>query len=149
MLPKPTTTRRGLLFLAGIVWAIAGGILAYRGMNFIDETALHPVVLFLVGASGGVLFFVFLFKKISARHILRILGITYERPCLFSFLSWKSYLVMTLMITLGVLVRSASWIPREELGTAYIMMAVPLLTSSFRFFKTGVKFAGQGANPTP
>lgn len=137
---KPTTTRRGLLFMAGVVWAIAGGILAYRGVRFIDEAALHPVVLFLVGATGGALFFAFMFRKISARHIFRILHITHERPCLFSFLSWKSYLMMALMITLGVLLRSAGFIPREELGTAYVMMAVPLLASSVRFFSTGVMF---------
>jgi len=139
MLLKPTTTRRGLLFVAGTVWAIAGGLLAYRGLSFIAEEALHPVVLFVIGAAGGALFFVVLFRKISARHILRILRITHERPCLFSFFGWKSYLMMGLMITLGILLRNASFIPRVELGTAYLMMAVPLLASSFRFFHSGVK----------
>ena len=134
---KPATTRRGLLFMAGIVWAIAGGILGYRGVGFIDEAALHPIVLFLVGAAGGALFFAFMFRRISARHVLRILHIPHERPCMFSFLSWKSYVMMALMITLGVLLRSASFIPREQLGTLYVTMAVPLLASSFRFFRTG------------
>ena len=138
MLLKPTTTRRGLLFMAGMVWAMAGGILAYRGVSFIDEAALHPVVLFLIGAAGGALFFGIMFRRISARHIYRIVHISHEHPCLFSFLSWKSYLLMACMITLGVLLRSAAFIPREEIGTAYVMMAIPLLASSFRFFRTGV-----------
>ena len=147
MLLKPTTTRRGLLFMAGIVWAVAGGILAYRGVGFIDEAALHPVVLFLIGTAGGAFFFAFMFRKISARHVFRILHITHERPCLFSFLSWKSYLMMALMITVGVLLRRTSFIPHEDLGTAYLMMAVPLLTSSFRFFQTAVSFVGQVSHP--
>ncbi len=138
MLCKPTTTRRGLLFMAGIVWAIAGGILAYRGAGYIDEAALHPLVPFLIGAAGGALFFGLMFRKISARHIFRILHIPHERPCLFSFLSWKSYLMMSLMISLGILLRRASFIPHDGLGTAYIMMAVPLLASSARFFRTGL-----------
>jgi hypothetical protein len=137
MLLKPATTRRGLLFMAGTAWAIAGGILAYRGVRFIDEAALHPVVLFLVGAVGGALFFAFMFRRVSARHIARIQNIAHERPCLFSFLSWKSYIMMTLMISLGVLLRSASFIPRDGLGTFYIMMSVPLLVSSFRFYRAG------------
>jgi hypothetical protein len=134
---KPTTTRRGLLFMAGIVWAVAGGILGYRGIRFIEQAALHPAALLLVAAVGGALFFVFMFQKISGRHIVRILHITHDRPCLFSFVGWKSYLMMGLMITMGVLLRKASFIPREELGTAYVTMAVPLLASSFRFFRTG------------
>jgi hypothetical protein len=123
--------------MAGIVWAFAGGMLAYRGVRFIDEASMHPVVLFLLGALGGVFFFAFMFRKISARHILRILHIAHERPCLFSFLSWRSYIMMALMISFGVLLRSASFIPHEDLGTVYVMMAVPLLASSARFFKTG------------
>ena len=138
MLLKPTTTRRGLFFMAGVAWAVAGGILGYRGVRFIDEAALHPVVFFLIGAAGGALFFALMFRRISARHILRILHIPHERPCMFSFLSWKSYIMMALMISLGVFMRSASFIPREQLGTFYITMAVPLLASSVRFFRTGV-----------
>src|SRR5512140_1275963 len=140
MLLKPTTTRRGLLFMAGGVWAIAGGILAYRGVRFIDEAAVHPAVLFVVGGAGGALFFALMFRKISARHVFRILHITHERPCLFSFLSWRSYTIMALMIALGVLLRRASFIPHAGLGTAYVMMAVPLLASSFRFFRSGVLY---------
>ncbi len=140
MVLKPTTTRRGLLFMAGVVWAVAGGILAYRGLNFIGEAAPHPVVLFVIGAAGGALFFVVMFRTISARHIFRIVHITHERPCLFSFLGWKSYLMMALMITLGMLLRNASFVPRDELGTAYLMMAVPLLASSYRFFHTGMLY---------
>ena len=134
---KPTTTRRGLLFVAGTVWAGAGGMLAYRGIAFIEEAALHPVALLLTAAVGGVFFFSLMFRKISARHIARILHIAHERPCLFSFLGWKSYFMMGLMISMGVLLRKASFVPRDELGTAYVTMAVPLLASSFRFFRTG------------
>ncbi len=147
MLLKPTTTRRGLLFMAGAVWALAGGLLGYRGIRYVDDAALHPLVLVLVGAVGGVFFFALVFRKISARHIHRILGIQLERPCLFSFLSWKSYLMMASMISLGILLRSTPFVPRDGLGTAYIMMAVPLLASSLRFFQRGAKFVGQDSFP--
>ncbi len=149
MLLKPTTTRRGLLFMAGAVWALAGGLLGYRGIRYVDDAALHPFVLVLVGAVGGVFFFALVFRKISARHIHRILGIKHERPCLFSFLSWRSYVLMGLMISLGILLRSAAFIPRDELGTAYVMMAVPILVSSSRFFRQGVKFVGRDSSPVP
>ena len=137
---KPGTTKRGLLFLASLVWACAGGILATKGYFFVMSTLSPHVLRLLIGTVGGILFFLILFRRISGMHISRIRGLKVDRPCMFSFFNWKSYGMMALMITTGILLRTSRLVSPDDLGTFYIAMGIPLIFSSFRFARNGVLY---------
>lgn len=137
---KPGIPKRYLLFVAGVVWTFAGGMLLFRGFSML--MILHKMIWMRLFESiiAGILFFVFLFSKISFRHIHRIIRLPYQRPCLFSFFNWKSYLMMSLMMSMGILLRTTGIVPMEYLSIFYVAMGIPLFMSAFRFYFNGIFF---------
>jgi len=129
----PRISKHYLLFLAALVWTFAGGMLEYRGYSYIMAYPHYLFIRIVACILGGTLFFNLLFSKLSGRHVARILNISIERPCIFSFFNWKSYLMMGVMISSGVMLRKTGAVSPEYLSLIYITMGIPLLMSSFRF----------------
>lgn len=134
---KPGVPRRALFFVASFVWGIAGLILCIRG--WIAMSLGSPTVLPLADGAAGALFYYFMFARIPRKHIQRISAIPHRLPCAFSFLDWRGYAIMALMITLGITLRISGIIPPSILGSVYIVMGVALLLSSARFVATGTQ----------
>ncbi len=131
---KPGVPKRTLLAIAGIIWTFAGSMLLWRGFSgLIDAHALLwrdlPISL-----AGGIIFFLFLFSRISRKHVRRIIGLKPEKPCMFSFFNIKSYILMTVMMTGGILLRKFNVVDHEILYSFYACMGIPLLCSSVRFY---------------
>jgi len=131
---KPSVSRHNLLFIAGLAWTTAGGILMWRGLDYEVKHSPHLWLNILAGIIIGIPFYILLFAKISGKHIKRIKGLNIPYPCAFSFFNIRSYIMMMLMITTGILLRKFDVVNREYLFTFYIGMALPLLVSAFRFY---------------
>jgi quinol-cytochrome oxidoreductase complex cytochrome b subunit len=131
---KPSVTKRSLLLVAGCVWTIAGGILISRAL--LELWSIHHYLWaeLLIGIVLGTIFYLVLFARISKKHITRITLITIDNPCFFSFFNFRSYIMMTIMITTGITLRKLDIINHEILYTFYLTMGIPLLVSAFRFF---------------
>ena len=131
---KPSVNRRTLLLVAGCVWTIAGGILISRAL--LELWSIHHYLWaeLLIGIVLGTIFYLVLFARISKKHITRITLITIDNPCFFSFFNFRSYIMMTVMITAGITLRKLNIINHEILYTFYLTMGIPLLVSAFRFF---------------
>lgn len=137
---KPGIPKRALLFVAGLVWTFAGGMLLYRGSRMMAVYSEYSWIKLLICMIAGVLFYYFLFDNISLRHTQRIQSLKADRPCTFSFFSWKSYGMMALMISVGVGLRASGLIPLNYLSMLYITMGIPLIISAIRFFWNGFIF---------
>jgi hypothetical protein len=136
---KPAVKKRTLLFVAGCAWCTAGGMLITRALiSLIKIQHLLPLEVIL-GIMVGICFYIFLFTKISKKHIMRISLIKADFPCFFSFFNFRSYILMMMMISAGIILRKSSIIEPEYLYTFYLAMGVPLLLSAFRFFRAGIK----------
>lgn len=136
----PRVSKRTLFFIAGIVWTIAGGILLYRGMLMMMGNGSFYYVPFAISVLGGILFYVFLFSKISVRYVEHIHSITHERPSAFSFFDRKGYFMMLGMITLGISLRSSGLVPASIMSVVYVTMGIPLAVSSVNFYKNSFSF---------
>lgn len=135
---KPDLPRRYLLFIAAIVWTFAGGMLLFKGTTlFVDYRNFFWLRL-ISSTIGGILFYLVLFSKISFKHTRRIVNLKNDNPCLFSFFNLKSYIMMTVMITSGILLRKSGLIAPEYLAILYITMGIPLFLSAFRFYYYGI-----------
>jgi len=136
---KPGIPKRYLLFVAAFMWTFASGMLLYRGFS----TLIFNSSLTLFEGMGsifcGIIFYVFMFSKISLKHINRILNIKIDRPCLFSFFNWRSYILMSIMISCGVTLRLTGIIPLLYLSLFYITMGTPLFLSALRFYYSAIK----------
>jgi len=122
-----------LFFLAAGLWFLAGAMLFYRGFRLVAGGVLLPAA----GLCGGLVFFRLVFMRISSLHISRIRAIPHARPCLFSFLDWRAYGLMVVMVTSGILIRASGFFPLPLLGTFFITMGTPLMVSSLRFATAG------------
>ena len=126
--------REVLQLEAGCVWAIAGGMLAYRGGGML---AVYPDVDWIIVLSCllcGTAFFIFPFRKISGKHINRIKSLADEKIHIYSFFDAKGYLMMFSMILLGISLRKTGLIPAHVMSYFYLFMGTPLIISSTRFF---------------
>lgn len=136
---KPAVSKRTLLFIAGCFWTFAGGMLVYRGLWGLIPLHHYLFPEIVVALVVGICFYIFLFTKISKKHIRRISLIQIDHPCFFSFFNLKSYGLMIIMITTGIILRKANIIGPDYLFTFYFAMGVPLLLSALRFFVAGIK----------
>lgn len=134
---KPGVPKRTLLFVAAAVWTFAGCMLMFRGYKMVDTSGPYVWLIVIGSLAGGLLFYLKLFSGISLKHARRIVSLREERPCVFSFFNFRSYGMMALMITMGVTLRKTGWVSPAYLSVLYLVMSVPLLISSFRFYYTG------------
>jgi hypothetical protein len=131
---KPSVSKRSLFLVAGCAWTMAGGILISRALLELWSINHYIWTEILIGIALGTIFYLALFARISKKHITRITLITLDNPCFFSFFNLRSYVMMTIMITTGILLRKLDLINHDILYTFYLTMGVPLLASAFRFF---------------
>ncbi len=131
---KPSVSKHNLLFIAGLAWTAAGGILSGRGLSYLFQHGEHLGWRLAGGLVFGMIFYVALFAKISRKHIKRIHGLNIPYPCAFSFFNLRGYFMMTIMISGGIMLRRFDVIDKEWLYNFYVTMGVPLLVSASRFF---------------
>ncbi|NOX96632.1 MAG: hypothetical protein GXO98_00915 [Nitrospirae bacterium] len=127
-----------LLFLAGIVWIFVGIILLFLAFSWLSTASNLNIYLF---ASAGVILALlthhFGFLKITDKNSKRILLMN-EKRGLFAFITWKSYLIIAVMITLGIVLRHSA-IPKQYLAILYIGIGLGLILSSVRYIRIFIR----------
>ena len=151
---KPGVPKRALLFVAGLVWTFAGGMLFRKGAAFLASSGDHLLLRYALAVPAGLILFAFAFSRISLKHIKRIHSIDIARPCVFSFFDLKGYVMMGIMISGGILLRELRLIDPVALSTFYLCMGTPLLISAARFFLAFALYgrivrAGPGGDADP
>ena len=131
---KPAVTKNVLLFLAGIIWVCVGTMLLFLAFSWLAKVS--NINIYLFGGAGVVLALLahhFGFLKIVDKNLERILPMD-EKKCLFSFMPWKSYLIIVVMITMGAILRH-SMIPKQYLAILYTAIGLALILSSVRYLR--------------
>lgn len=129
---NPAVPRHFLFALAGVLWAFAGAMLCFRGFIWIEN--LQFLVAFGVEAAGislAAVGYMYLFSRVVGKNIARI-GALPERACVFAFTAWRGYLIIAVMMTAGIALRTST-IPHFYLALPYTSMGVMLLTGSVAF----------------
>jgi SanA protein len=130
--------KKYLVFVAALVWTFAGGMLLWKGLGWQADDVQYLIILHIfTGITGGILFYIVLFSRVSHKHLKRIFLLNREKPSAFSFFDLRSYLLMALMILCGIVLRKLHFFSMDNLGTFYIAMGIPLLISAFRFWNAG------------
>ena len=91
------------------------------------------VLLGLCGLILGLLIHRINFSRVARRNIERIC-LSSERPCLFSFQAWHSWLLVALMIALGVTLRHSP-LPRSVLAVMYAAIGTALFSGSLQYYR--------------
>jgi hypothetical protein len=130
---SPAIPRRALLVLAGAAWTAVGIMLLNYGYTWLT----HPPVIRNLGigilsVAASLAVYRIGFNGIALKNIARIRSLK-EKPCAFSFLAWKGYLIIAVMMTMGILLRGSS-IPRPYLAIVYVTIGGALFLSSLSYY---------------
>ncbi len=131
---KPAVTKPVLLLLAGFVWLCVGTMLLVFACAWLaDAPRTSALIFFGCGIVLALVVHHFGFLKIVDKNIERILPMV-EKKCLFSFITWKSYMIIMVMVALGTLLRHSA-IPHRYLAILYTGIGLALILSSVRYIR--------------
>ena len=137
---KPAAPKSVLIFLAGFVWFCVGWMLLTRAAVWLAAVpGPRRYVLAMSGGMLGLLAHRYVFSRIADRNLARLMPLEGKR-CLFSFIPWKSYIIITFMIVLGATLRHSA-IPKPDLAIVYTAIGLALFLSGLSY---GKAFLGQG-----
>jgi hypothetical protein len=130
-----------LFIVSGLLWSIAGSILLWRAIGWIADIPIEgEIVNEFVGIVLGIIFFLFLFKKVARRYRSRISSLP-EKVAIYKFISRKSALMILGMVTFGIILRFSPF-PKHYLAVLYTAMGETLWLGSFLFFSSWIKMIG-------
>lgn len=123
--------RNTLLLLACLVWSAAGfnilriGVLAYP--NYLGVWS------FLLSALVFAVFQRMVFGKLVKKHTARIRAYEEERHFFLKFFDVKSFLIMAVMMSGGIWLRSGGLAPERFIAVFYTGLGASLLLAGVRF----------------
>jgi hypothetical protein len=130
---KPSVSRKWLIATAGTMWTAVGIMLCVRAWSWFSLS--KPGISLPLEISGIILAIVvyyFGFSRIAGKNLVRLCQFP-DKACFFAFQAWKSYLLIILMISLGVLLRYSS-LPRQYLAEIYLIIGGALFLGSFIYY---------------
>lgn len=130
---NPQVPKHYLMLFAGAMWIGVGLMLNIMALKWIisyegNLRLIYPVI----GLTAAVIIQHFGFKRVAARNIQRIEALPGKR-CAFSFISWKSYLLVGVMMTMGLLLRHSP-LPKQYLVVVYCAIGLALIISGSLYF---------------
>lgn len=143
---KPGVPKQVLFFIAASFWGFA----SYRILHVAVGLLIHSGHSLWYAISGGVigfvLFYRFVFYRVSNRYINRIRLLDIRRPCLFSFFDLRGYILMSIMITCGILFSRYVHLPVGYVAGFYLSLGLSLLVSAGQYIVAGIRSSIRARN---
>lgn len=131
---KPAVPKTTLLMLSGLMWFIAGLLLNRYAIGWLDEYSENTAILYaIIGFIMAMLIHHFGFLRLVDKNLRRIDAMQ-QRPCVFAFVSWRSIILIIVMVGIGISLRETD-IPRHILASIYSGIGIALMLSSIRYFR--------------
>lgn len=121
------------MIIAAIVWMMAGSMIMKLGYEEVFHTPNNWIISVIEAVAVFAIFFQFIFKKMAFKHQKRILAIVKEKICAFAFFDKKGYIIMAFMMTLGIVIRSTSFINPIYWAPFYIGLGTALFGGGICF----------------
>ena len=134
-----------LLLIACLVWVIAGiNILKIGVLTYLNYVSLVNIILSIVVFS---LFWFLIFKKLVVFHTDRIKNFNEEPVFFLKFFDKKSFIIMFVMMTFGILIRKLNLAPDRFIAFFYTGLGFALFLAGiffgynyFKYFPRDDKF---------
>jgi len=131
---NPAVDKKYLILLSGAMWCGVGVMLVGFAVSWLSYySGREEVVFFVAGFIAALPIHHFGFLKIADKNINRLMPLT-EKKCVFSFITWKSYLIILIMVSMGIALRRSS-IPKNYLSILYNGIGLGLFLSGLRYFR--------------
>lgn len=133
-------SKKTLLIYAAIVWMFAGGMVMKLGYEVLLAAQGYKMISVIVAIGVFLIFYFSIFSKMVHKHEKRIKNKEKERLCVFSFFDVKGYVIMACMMTLGVVIRSMSFIPPMYWAPFYVGLGTALFSAGILFVRGWMKW---------
>lgn len=135
---KPAVDRSILVFIAGMVWIMAGLMLSRVAILWWERYNGAFLILFIaLGLILGVVKGYFIFSRVVRKNIARIARME-DTAFILAFIPWKTYLLIGLMIMVGMALRHST-LPKQYLAILYLGVGLALILSSLQYFRNLVR----------
>lgn len=130
--------KRYLLLIASLVWLFAGlkvlslGLEAYK-TNFTALNIILSLAVFIV-------FWLMVFNRLVNKHTVRIKAYTEERRYFWNFFDLKSFIIMAIMMTGGILIRKYSLLGVNFIAFFYTGIGAALSLAGLKFMYNFIKY---------
>lgn len=121
-----------LLITAGIVWLTAGINILRIGVGCWINDSHYWLFKVCETTLVFLLFFGFIFRKLYRKHTHRI-SQKKKKNCPFSFFDVQGWIVMTFMITIGILSCLFHLLPESFIAVFYTGLSLALIGTGIRF----------------
>ena len=127
-----------LLLIASFVWTLAGVNILRIGLR----AALLQYSLLDFFASA-IIFILFgrMFYKIVQKHTLRIHHFEKPKQYFWNFFDLKSFIIMAIMMSSGILIRSMNLMPEVCIATFYSGLGLALSLAGVKFLHNYFQYA--------
>jgi len=130
----PSVDKKILVLLAGLMWCGVGIMLIRFSVIWLSSyTAGEQVLFYSAGFLAAMPIHHFGFLRIADKNLSRLLPLT-KKKCVFSFMTWKSYLIVLVMVSMGIALRHST-IPKRYLSVLYDGIGLALFLSGIRYFR--------------
>jgi hypothetical protein len=134
----PSVDKRVLVLLAGLMWCGVGIMLIRFAITWLSPMGFDNAgIYYAAGFLAAMPIHHLGFLKIADKNLNRLLPLT-EKKCLFSFMTWKSYIIVLVMVSMGTALRHSS-LPKRYLSVLYNGIGLALFLSGIRYLRFFVK----------
>lgn len=120
-----------LLLIACLVWSAAGFNILRIGI--IEYPPYLSIINFLLSAAVFTVFQIFIFGRLVKKHTKRIDGYGDQKQLFLKFFDIKSFIIMAVMMTGGILLRSLHIAPPLFIAVFYTGLGASLLLAGILF----------------
>lgn len=132
----PRAGKHILILISGLLWSIVGLFLISLTVKWLEHLSTTIIITDgFIGILLGLTIAFFGFSKIARKNIDRIQQYEKEKVCVWAFQKWTSYVLIAFMMTLGILMRNAAFIPKYVLSPIYIGIGLALFLSSVLYYQ--------------
>jgi hypothetical protein len=130
----PRVDKKILIFLAGLMWCGVGVMLIRYAVSWLSILSVkEQIIFFSIGFLIAIPIHLYGFSKIAGKNLNRLLPMEVKK-CVFSFMTWKSYLIVLFMVTLGITLRHSS-LPKQYLSLVYNGIGLALFLSGTKYLR--------------
>ena len=131
---NPGVDKSILILMGGMMWCGVGIMLIRYAVSWLSLCSLKDQICFYsAGFLAAMPIHHFGFIKIATKNIIRILALT-EKTSPFAFMTWKSYLIVLVMVSMGIALRHSA-LPKMYLSILYNGIGLALFLSGIRYFR--------------
>ena len=135
---NPAVDKKILVLLAGLMWCGVGIMLMVFAVTWLNRyEGSGKLIFYLCGFIAAIPIHFFGFIKIAEKNLNRLLPLT-EKKCVFSFMTWRSYFIVIIMVSMGIALRHSA-IPKQFLSVLYNGIGLALFLSGLQYMRFFVK----------